>query len=527
MFPAATLLAFSFLAAVRAQQIGTQTAEVHPTLSFQKFTAPGVSTTVAGQVTLDANWRWLHTTSGYTNCYTGNEWDATLCPDPTTCAANCALDGADYSGTYGVTTSGASLKLDFVTTSTQTNVGSRLYLMASNTEYEIFKPLNQEFTFDVDVSNLPCGLNGAVYFSEMSADGGLSAYPGNKAGAQYGTGYCDSQCPRDLKFINGVANSLDWNSTSANSGTGSLGSCCNEMDIWEANSISAAYTPHPCSVAGQTECTGAECGNPSRYSGYCDPDGCDFNSYRMGDTSFYGPGLTVDTTKPITVVTQFLTSDNTSTGTLSEIRRLYVQNGVVIQNSQSTIPGVTGNSITQAYCDAQKTAFGDTNDFDTKGGLAALGDSLGRGVVLVLSVWDDYAVNMLWLDSDYPTTSSPTAPGVARGTCATTSGAPADVEKNNANASVTYSNIKIGPIGSTYSGTGGSSTSGTTSHSSTSSTTSHSTTTSHTTSTTTSSAPTATQTKYGQCGGIGYNGPTVCASGSTCKVSNAYYSQCL
>lgn len=76
--------------------------------------------------------------------------------------------------------------------------------MASNTEYELFKPLNQEFTFDVDVSALPCGLNGAVYFSEMSADGGTSEYSGNKAGAQYGTGYCDSQCPRDLKFINGV-----------------------------------------------------------------------------------------------------------------------------------------------------------------------------------------------------------------------------------------------------------------------------------------------------------------------------------
>lgn len=141
--------------------------------------------------------------SGYTNCYTGNAWDATLCPDATTCAANCAVDGADYSGTYGVTSSGASLKLDFVTTSTQTNVGSRLYLMSSATEYELFKPLNQEFTFDVDVSNLPCGLNGAVYFSEMSADGGLAAYPTNKAGAKYGTGYCDSQCPRDLKFING------------------------------------------------------------------------------------------------------------------------------------------------------------------------------------------------------------------------------------------------------------------------------------------------------------------------------------
>ena len=68
---------------------------------------------------------------------------------------------------------------------------------------EMFKLLNQEFTFDVDLSNLPCGLNGALYFSAMDEDGGMSRFPTNKAGAKYGTGYCDSQCPRDIKFING------------------------------------------------------------------------------------------------------------------------------------------------------------------------------------------------------------------------------------------------------------------------------------------------------------------------------------
>lgn len=68
----------------------------------------------------------------------------------------------------------------------------------------MFNLLNKEFTFDVDVSNLPCGLNGAVYFSEMDEDGGLSRFTGNKAGAKYGTGYCDSQCPQDIKFINGA-----------------------------------------------------------------------------------------------------------------------------------------------------------------------------------------------------------------------------------------------------------------------------------------------------------------------------------
>ncbi|KAK0667017.1 family 61 putative glycoside hydrolase [Cercophora samala] len=33
--------------------------------------------------------------------------------------------------------------------------------------------------------------------------------------------------------------------------------------------------------------------------------------------------------------------------------------------------------------------------------------------------------------------------------------------------------------------------------------------------------------KWGQCGGNGWTGPTVCASGSTCTVLNDYYSQCI
>ncbi|RVD83201.1 uncharacterized protein DFL_007598 [Arthrobotrys flagrans] len=32
---------------------------------------------------------------------------------------------------------------------------------------------------------------------------------------------------------------------------------------------------------------------------------------------------------------------------------------------------------------------------------------------------------------------------------------------------------------------------------------------------------------YGQCGGVGWTGPTSCVSGWTCTYSNAYYSQCL
>ncbi|MCJ1306779.1 hypothetical protein MMC25_000422 [Agyrium rufum] len=43
----------------------------------------------------------------------------------------------------------------------------------------------------------------------------------------------------------------------------------------------------------------------------------------------------------------------------------------------------------------------------------------------------------------------------------------------------------------------------------------------------TSVAVTGGAPKYSQCGGIGWKGATTCAAGSTCTVSNPYYSQCL
>jgi cellulose 1,4-beta-cellobiosidase len=329
-------------------------------------------------------------------------------------------------------------------------------MATSDSSYEMFKLKQQEFTFDVDVSNLPCGLNGALYFSQMEADGGKAKYSTNKAGAKYGTGYCDAQCPHDIKFINGEANIVDWkpSDNDKNAGSGKYGTCCNEMDVWEANSMGSAYTPHSCKAQGPTRCSGTECGDDAsgeRHSGMCDKDGCDFNSYRMGDQSFYGKGKTVDSTKKMTVVTQFLTSDNTTSGTLSEIRRIYVQGGKVIANSKTNIPGMKAyDSITTPFCADQKVAFGDVDDFAAKGGFGPMSTAMGTGMVLVMSIWDDHAANMLWLDSSYPLDKDSSTPGVARGACPTDSGKPTDVEKNSPNASVIYSNIKFGPIGSTY-----------------------------------------------------------------------------
>lgn len=204
MSTSSALVSLALFLAVSAQQIGTLTPEVHPKLTWGKCTTAGGCVTQQASVVLDANWRWLHTTTGFANCYTGAAWDPALCADPVACAQNCAVEGADYSGTYGITTSGNSLTHKFVTQSAGKNIGSRVYLMdTADVGYQMFKPKNQEFTFDVDVSKLPCGLNGALYFVEMEADGGKSKHPNNKAGAKYGTGYCDSQCPHDIKFING------------------------------------------------------------------------------------------------------------------------------------------------------------------------------------------------------------------------------------------------------------------------------------------------------------------------------------
>ena len=344
----------------------------------------------------------------------------------------------------------------------------------------MFHLKNREFSFDVDVSKMPCGLNGALYFVQMDQDGGKAKYSGNEGGAKYGTGYCDAQCPHDLKFINGEPNLLDWHPSATDpnagnvlaslpvaslgfvclqspltwgplcSGTGKYGTCCVEMDIWEANSVSTAYTAHACDVTGQTRCDGISCGdNPDhRFDGHCDKNGCDFQTFRLGNETFYGPGgqFVLDTTQPMTVVTQFITADDTDHGKLVEMRRFYRQGSTTIQTPSIVVGGAPHDSLTTPYCTAERDLFNDGTNFLQKGGFNSMDDAYDKGMVLVMSIWDDHDVNMLWLDSIYPPTGGP---GSRRGTCSNTSGVPSEIEKTAAASHVTFSNIRFGPIGST------------------------------------------------------------------------------
>lgn len=185
---------------VLAQQIGKLTPEVHPLLPSWECTVAGGCVQKNTSIVLDSDYRWTHTVNGYDNCKSTG-LNATLCPDAKTCSANCALEGVDYSS-YGIFTNGSELTLTlFVNKTDGTSLSSpRVYLLANDSTYDLFSLLNRELTFDVDLSQLPCGTNGALYLSEMSATGGHSDL--NPAGAAYGTGYCDAQCPTPA-FING------------------------------------------------------------------------------------------------------------------------------------------------------------------------------------------------------------------------------------------------------------------------------------------------------------------------------------
>jgi cellulase len=299
-----------------AQGIGKD-KEVHPKLPAQKCTKHGC-TTVQSSVVLDSGTHWIYNKTSGANC------DPSVCTTEAECAKACAVDGISDYASHGVQTNGNALTLHqyLNINGTETTVSPRVYLLDSTGKnYEALKLLNQEFTFTVDLSNLPCGMNGALYLSAMSPTGGRSAL--NPAGAAYGTGYCDAQCPKEA-WINGEAN------------VGSYGACCNEMDIWEANARATALTPHACNITGLTKCLGDDC---TQATGFCDEWGCSYNPYGQGDTKYYGLKGVVDTTQPFTVVTQFNTDDKTAHGTLDSISRLYVQHGKVVKNDNVTFGG--------------------------------------------------------------------------------------------------------------------------------------------------------------------------------------------
>jgi cellulose 1,4-beta-cellobiosidase len=228
-----------------------------------------------------------------------------------------------------------------------------------------------------------------------------------------------------------------------------------ELDIWEANSAATMLASHPCKANGVYICREPECGWEKRYEAACDKDGCIFNPRRNGARKFYGRGsdFELDTTKPFTVVTQFISSDNTANGELTEIRRFYRQNGTIIYQPHVTVQGIThDNTISEEYCETQLSLFKGSlypNRFKAMGGMKSTGEALKRGLVLVMSIWTQEGKNMAWLDSTWPLDSNPDFPGNVRGPCPPEGGRPEEIKANHLDTAVVFSNIRVGDIGST------------------------------------------------------------------------------
>ncbi|XTI89577.1 glycoside hydrolase family 7 protein [Cenococcum geophilum] len=340
------LAVLSLAAYAAAQQAGTYTPGP-PKSTVATLFHSGGCVSANTSIVLDSNYRWLHSVGSYTNCVNRGS-NTTPRPDVETCA----LEGVDYPATL----------------------------------------LNQEITIDMGVSKVPCGINRALYLSEISPIAGANAL--NAAGAKYGTGYCDARCPKQ-NFVNGGA---------AN---------CNLSKLEHIRFLLQRNGPmggkrrrgsshSSCNITGPYKCSGPLCGSGSAHrNGVCDEDGCDYNPYRMG--SHHGPNITVDASRGFTVVT------------IPHQRQHH--HGDTERDPPPLHPGWKG------------------------------------GMVLVFNIWDDSGSGMLWLDGTYPTTPSASAPGVARGPCPTTPGNPADPMVEYPDAVVTFSNIKTNDIGSTFAAT--------------------------------------------------------------------------
>lgn len=487
IFSFLTLLSIATVALGALIPTGTMTSN-----NLIPFPVSVNGTTLSTSISFDANWRWLRVATGTTNCFTGS-WDPTYCPDDATCTKSCVLEGisqAEWNATYGVSSPATgALRINYITNNLYgQNVGDRLYVVnAQGTGYQPFYLLGSEFRFTVDVSQLGCGINGALYFVAMNP---------NNPQAPFGTLYGDAQCPIDLKV---VGSQFNVNKT---------GACAPEIDIWEANAYATQFTPHTCSVNTVAPCsTPQTCGQGAyRNQGLCDMDGGDFNPYRNGNHNFYGPNasFTIDTSQPFTVATQFITASN---GSLVRVRRYYEQNGKTIE----------GFNQTDATIAAQKKAYGEVNVFAAHGGMAGLTTAMKQGMVLVLSLWDDSTANMLWLDSTYGSGA-----GAVRGPCPTSSGVPSTTRAQYPNAYVKYSAIQIAPLSGV-------------SPTPTPPTPSPPTPACRPcpcpSPTPTPPSPTPSPTKpcvplWGECGGQSWTGSTTCCQGK-CTFSNPWYSQCL
>lgn len=165
--------------------------------------------------------------------------------------------------------------------------GGRVYLGDNSSDtittnsYYMMPLLGKRFTFDVDLNDVGCNCNGALYVVSMPAYNSAQ----QPAAGQDGSYYCD-------------ANQVG-------------GTYCPEMDIFEANKFAMASTAHTCQY------------QPPHYYSSCDRGGCGQNVLDV-DGGGFGPGKRIDTNRPFTLAVSFITGGN---GRLSTVTNEITQGG--------------------------------------------------------------------------------------------------------------------------------------------------------------------------------------------------------
>ncbi|XP_064398399.1 uncharacterized protein LOC135345011 [Halichondria panicea] len=139
----------------------------------------------------------------------------------------------------------------------------------------------KRLTFNVDMSEVGCSCNGALYLVSMPAYNSAQQPEPGKDGSYY----CD-------------ANQVG-------------GTYCPEMDVMEANKYAMASTAHTCNYVA-----------PHYYS-TCDRGGCGTNVLDDHKDEF-GPGKKIDTNKPFTVSVTFMKGGDNK---LSSIENKFEQGG--------------------------------------------------------------------------------------------------------------------------------------------------------------------------------------------------------
>ena len=180
--------------------------------------------------------------------------------------------------TKGVTVSGNTITL---------HGGARVYL--GNYPNDTFSTgcfyqadlFGKRLKVNMDLSQVGCNCNGAIYAVSMPAYGSdQRPVPGK--GGDY---YCD-------------ANEVG-------------GTFCPEMDISEANKYAMASTPHTCTY------------DAPHYYPTCDKGGCGANVLQSHPGDF-GPGKEIDTNKPFTLSVSFI---NDTSGNLDVVNNYFWQEG--------------------------------------------------------------------------------------------------------------------------------------------------------------------------------------------------------